>query len=401
MKLSHPWITKNLAGLSIASTMSDASHEFVPLVLPLLISQLVGNDAAPPYVALISGSATAAAGVSGLYAGSLSDHLVNRKPLIVGGYFLAGASVGLLAWATHWTTVFFLMMAGWIGRGIISAPRNALIADSTESAYYGRAFGLRQACDTLGSILGPLIVFMASGLGPHTIFLMTLIPSTLAILVVTALVKDVPHKVSPKNFSLFSLKNDLLPAPFWYLVSLFVLFGLGNFNKSMLVLRMQDLLDPHGTFENALPIITLLYIVRNIVQTFSSYALGALSDTMGRIIPLSIGGFGLFSILSFLLSFESSSAPLALTIFFLSGCSAGTVMSLQKSLAADLLPERLRGTGYAILTTADSFAALIASIMLGSIWKLTGPQAAFMLAGFISLLSVGVALLLYRLKKIP
>ena len=140
MKLTWPiWLNKNILGFSLASTMSDASHEIVPLILPLFISQLVGKDAAPPYVALIGGTSTAVASLSGLYAGKLSDTLTNRKPLIVFGYFITGALVGLLSLANHWFTVFLLITGAWIGRGIISAPRSAIIADSTDKAFYGKS----------------------------------------------------------------------------------------------------------------------------------------------------------------------------------------------------------------------------------------------------------------------
>ncbi len=400
MKISYPqWLTKNVVGFSLASTMSDASHEVVPLILPLLISQLLGKDAAPPYVALIGGTSTAVASLSGLYAGKLSDQLPNRKPMIVFGYFLAGSLVGLLAFANHWVTVFLLMTGAWIGRGVISAPRNAIIADSTPQAYYGRAFGFRQAFDTLGSILGPLIVYFLADWSPHKLFLLTLIPGVLACLIIYMLVKDVPHTVTNEPFSFLFIFKNSLPRAFYYLMGVFLMFGLGNFNKSLLVLRMQEVLSPGASAAVALSTVALMYIFRNIVQTFSSYAMGALSDKIGRLIPLGIGGFGFFGIMSFLLAWQSTSLISALCIFFLSGFSAGTYVSLQKSLAADVLPENVRGTGYGIINTIDSLAALLSSIILGIIWRMIGAKAAFCIAGTISFLSIIALLLLRRFQK--
>ena len=116
--------------------------------------------------------------------------------------------------------------------------------------------------------------------------------------------------------------------------------------------------------------------------------MGALSDKIGRLIPLAIGGFGFFGIMSLLLAWQTTSLFSALAIFFLSGFSAGTYMSLQKSLAADLLPENIRGTGYGIITTVDSLGTLASSITLGLIWSLIGPEIAFIVAAVISFLSI-------------
>lgn len=402
MKITWPvWLTKNILGFSLASTMSDASHEIVPLVLPLFISQLVGKDAAPPYVALIGGTSTALASLSGLYAGKFSDQLTNRKPLIVLGYFITGALVGLLAFANHWFTVFLLMTGAWIGRGIISAPRNAIIADSTNKAFYGRAFGFRQACDTIGSVLGPLLVYFLAGWPPQKLFLVALIPGLLACITIYLLVTDVPHKVmTGKTFSLLFIFKNSLPKAFYSLLGAFALFGFGSFNKSLLVLRMQEVLSPESTAAAALSTVTLMYIFRNVTQTISSYAMGALSDKVGRLIPLAIGGFGFFGIMSLLLAWQTTSLASALLIFFLSGFSAGTYMSLQKSLAADLLPENVRGTGYGIITTVDSLATLISSIILGVLWSLIGPEIAFIVAALISFLSIFALLPLRGYYKI-
>ena len=385
------WLNRNLLGFSVASFMGDANHEIVPLVLPLLLAQLVGKQAAPEIVALISGTATAAASIVGLFAGKLSDHMSNRKPLIILGYFLTGSLVGLLAFAQHWVVVFLLMLGAWIGRGLVSAPRNAIIADSTEKQYYGRAFGFRQALDTLGSVAGPLLVLVLVGWPLRSLFMIALIPGLLAFIVVYFFVQDVPHKVSRRPFF-----ENHLPKKFYALVGVFLLFGLGGFNKTLLVLRMKEMLSQGDTSVEALSIITLLYIVRNIVQTGASYLVGALSDKIGRIVPLIVFGFGLFTIMSLLLTAQTSSVSYALIIFILSGISAGSFMTLQKALAADLLPEEVRGTGYGILKTVDSTANLASSILLGLLWSNYSAQVAFIVAAVISLINIVIVLGLNR-----
>ncbi len=370
--------------------MGDANHEIVPLILPLLVAQLVGKQTAPELVALISGSATAVASIAGLFAGIFSDRLVNRKPLITIGYFLTGSLVGLLAFAQHWVAVFLLMLGAWIGRGLVSAPRNAIIADTTDKQHYGHAFGFRQALDTLGSVTGPFLVYVLATWPLNWLFMVALIPGILAFVAVYLLVQDVPHTISKKPF----LMNHL-PKKFYLLLAIFFLFGLGVFNKTLLVLRMKELLSPGDNSTSALSLITLLYIFRNIMQTLASYAVGALSDKIGRIIPLVIFGFGFFAIMSILLASQTTSLLHALALFLVSGISAGSYMTLQKALAADILPEPVRGTGYGILMTVDSIASLGSSIIIGYLWSTYSPQVAFYTAATISILNIFTVLSLH------
>ena len=339
---------------------------------------------APSYVGFIGGAGTVATSIAVLFSGWLSDRLVNRKPLIVLGYLLTGLFVGALAFATSWQLVLLFVILAWLGRGLASSPRNAIIADSIDPAYYGHAFGFRQAFDTLGAILGPLIVYLLSGLPLQTLFYYSFIPGALAVFIILFFVSDVPHAVS-RNKKLFDLSG--LTSTFYALVFLFVVFGLGNFNRTLLLLRIQNTLEPTLSHAGALSVITLLYIFRNVIQTGASYSMGALSDAVGRKIPLALG-FGLFGLMSLMLIYPSSSMLYLIPVFFLSGFSAGTYTTLQKSMAADLLPESARGTGYGILQIANSLADLFSSIIVGYLWTSYSAQAGFLYAALLSFLAV-------------
>ena len=204
------WLTKNLLGFGIASFLSDANHEIVPLVLPTLITTLVGPAHAPQYLGFISGLSTAAASFSVLFSGWLSDHIANRKPLILMGYGLTGILVGLLAFAHSWITVLVLMTIAWFGRGMRSAPRDSLIADSLDPAYYGHAFGFRQALDTAGAVAGPLIVYFLAGKPLSTIFLVSLIPGILSLVTVALFVHEVPRKATSVSAHIHSASKQFL-----------------------------------------------------------------------------------------------------------------------------------------------------------------------------------------------
>lgn len=378
------WLTKNVLGFSFASLCSDANHEIVPLVLPALLTGLVGAKSAPQYVGFISGFATVAASAAVLFSGWLSDRMANRKPLLLLGYGLTGLCIGLLAFAQNWYLVFVFIALAWVGRGLCSAPRNAIIADSIEPAFYGHAFGFRQAFDTLGSILGPVLVYFLTGFPLTTLFSISFIPGILAVLIIALTIQDVPHRMFTKK-SFFDVSG--LTRSFYMLLAVFMIFGLGNFNKTLLVLRIQNFLGHTQSETAALSLVTLLYIFRNIIQTISAYYMGAISDKIGRKIPLAICGFGFFGIMALTLISPSSHLLYLLVVFFLSGFSAGTYMTLQKTMAADLLPESARGTGYGILQIATSGADLISSLIVGFLWSSVSSEAAFIYAALMSIIA--------------
>jgi len=395
MKRVYPeWLTRNVIGFSLASLLSDASHEVVPLLLPIIIAQMVGSDA-PFYVGLISGAATVLASIVGLYAGILSDHYP-KKPLILSGYFLAGSLTGLLAFCHRWESVALCVAGIWLGRGMVSAPRNALLAATTDTRYYGRVFGFRQAFDTLGSVIGPALVYFFSSWSPSSIFLLSLIPGCGAFAVTAAVVNDSSASSKSPQKSL-SFRFSQFPITFYLLSGVFLLLGLANFNKTMLILRTEELLHASRSFGLALGSIPVLYLMRNGVQAGASYGIGALSDSWGRIIPLSVFGCLSLGVMSFLLALPSLSTPLIIAVFLLSGISAGTIMTLQKSLIADLLPEELRGAGYGITATVSALGSLLSSIAMGYIWSSLGSQSAFLTASFLSFVTLCSLLPLYRL----
>lgn len=256
---TKPWVTRNLIGFSLASLFGDCNHEMVPLLLPTLIVHLVGDVASPTYLGVISGVSTAASSISILFAGWLSDRMKRRTVLLMVGYGITGILVGLLGFATSWVTVLFITTIAWIGRGLVSAPRNALIADSTDPAFYGHAFGFRQAFDTLGAVLGPVIVYSLALWPVQSIFLVALIPGMLAFISVVTLIREVPRRAQASH-SHSSITS--LPTPFYLFCGLILLFGMGNFNRTLLLLYFQRMLTGTMPQPAILSLLTLLYIFR-------------------------------------------------------------------------------------------------------------------------------------------
>ncbi len=386
-----PWLNRNLLGFGIASFLSDASHEVVPLVLPALVMHLVGSQQAPYYLGIISGVSTAAASVTTLFSGWMNDHIINRKPLILSGYAASGLLVGCMGAAQSWVSVLLLHAGAWVGRGLTSAPRNAMMADATDPAYYGHAFGFRQAMDTAGAVAGPLIVYFLSSQPLPVIFFVTLIPGILAFLALLFLIQEIPHTKSQNPW----VPLSELPRSFFIFLGSILIFGVGNFNKTLLLLRVQNNLAASGMVA-ALSIATLLYIFRNIVQAAASYGIGALSDRVGRKALLGLCGFVVFGCMSFALIWATDNLVLLSVIFLLSGISAGSVSTLEKSVAADLLPEQVRGTGYGILLTVDSVGDLLSSLMVGFLWTAFSPEIAFLYGAIMSFIAAAMLIPLGR-----
>lgn len=387
------WLSSNLVGFSIASLFSDCSHEMIPLLLPTFLTSLAGAAQAPFILGIVSSVSTAAMSISAFFSGIVTDRSSHKKALIEFGYGIEGLCAGLLGFVTNWVQVLITLTLAWIGRGIIGSARSAAIANSTDPAYYGRAFGFRQAMDTIGSILGPLIVFTLSSWPIRSLFFITFIPAAAAFLAIVFLTSE---PSTTKTAPLPQQESPLLSREFKLFLGALLIFALGNFSKTLLVLRTQNLLTPvYGPLQ-AFSSTTLLYSFRNIIQALATYGMGALSDRIGRKNLLAGAGFFCFGIVSLLLLYESADYLYLTLIFFLSGISAGTTTSLEKSFAADLLPLKTRGTGYGSLTGVQSIGALISSIVTGYLWSSFSPQVAFIYAASLSFCS---ALMLFFSKE--
>jgi len=387
------WLNKNILGMGLASFFSDASHEMTTAALPTFLVNLVGNTLAPQFLGIISGLSDAASSFVKVFSGWISDRIKKRKGLITIGYTITGFFAGLTGLAKSWVGALFYRTFAWIGRGLREPPRDALLADSVSPEYYGRAFGFHRAMDTLGAILAPLFVFFAlPSFGIKNVFLISFIPGILAVLAIFFLTKEISQR-SRKQQSMGFWKDIIsLPKSFhFFLLAMFV-FGLGNFNRTLLLLRAQQVLTPLTGLAIAGSFSILLYAFRNIIQAISDYFLGRLSDTFSRKILLSFFGFFIFGVMSLGLAFPVPKLWFFILLFFLSGISAAASTALEKAYAADLLPSPLRGTGYGVLQTIDGLGDFLSSFLVGFLWSAISPTFAFV---FAALLSFGSATLLF------
>lgn len=397
---NNHWLNRNILGMGLTSFFSDMSHEMTTVVLPAFITALVGPALVPQVLGIISGFSDAISSFVKIFSGWISDKLERRKKIVVTGYALTGFFAGLTGLATNWWQALVFRASAWFGRGLREPPRDALITESVSSQYYGRAFGFHRALDTLGAIAGPLLVFFTLRfIGMKNVFLLSFLPGFLAVLSIIFLVKENPKKPSAQRFAQFWSDIKSLPKEFRFFLLVMFIFGIGNFNRTLLLLRAEQVLEPATSLAIAGSIAILLYAFRNVIQAIADYAVGRLSDAIGRKIPLALFGFFVFGIMSLGLIHPLPYIWFFVLLFGLSGLSAAAYTALEKAYAADLLPANLRGTGYGVLQTIDGIGDFVSSFTVGFLWSIISPGVGFMYAALLSFFSIGLLYYFVRNKK--
>jgi len=384
------WLNRNVLGLGLTSFFSDFGHEMATAILPMFLGSLGASAAA---LGVIEGVADAVSSFVKLGAGWVSDRAGQRKPLVVLGYFLTGVVKATFALATSWWHVLLGRVVGWFGRGIRTPLRDAMLADAVPLEATGRAFGFHRAADTLGAVAGPLTAFLLTRtLTYRRIFLLTLLPGLLSVASIVVLVKETPRAANhglrfwktlrglPKSFRLFLVGVGI--------------FGIGDFAHTLLILRASELLTPSLGQAKAGQLAVLFYVAHNLLYALSSYPIGALGDRFGKRGLLAFGYF-LSAIMGLGFVIALPSFWYLVLLFALGGIYLGIEDALEGAIAADLLPEEVRGTGYGVLATVNGVGDFASSVMVGALWAGIGPVAGF---GYAALLSAFGAVVILRVR---
>ncbi len=395
---SQKSLPRNIWAVTATSFLNDIASEMVLNLMPLFLANVLGARAAT--IGLIEGIAETTASLLKVYFGWISDKLGRRKQLAAAGYGLSALVRPLLVWAGSWTAVLGVRFADRVGKGIRTAPRDALIADSITPAQRGRAYGLHRAGDTAGAMLGILIALavvwlvQSNGLAlSRTAFqrvvLWSIVPGGLA---VAALVIGVQETAvtRPRKRPRLSLKE--FDSRFRRFLFIIILFTLGNSADAFLILRAQ---------ERGLSIVAILGMLAafNLVYAALSGKMGSLSDRYGRR-PIIIGGWLVYGALYLGFALARTAVHIWL-LYALYGIYYAAFEGTAKAYVADLAPEAQRGTAFGVYNAAVGLAALPASLIAGILWQGVGswpgfgPQAPFLfgaaLAGTAVILFVGWA----------
>lgn len=388
--VTKAWLNRNVLGMGLSSFLSDLGHEMATAFLPLFLASV---GASPAALGAIEGMADAVSSFVKLGAGWYTDRIGRRKPLVVLGYSLT-ASTALFALATAWPQVLLARALAWLGRGIRGPLRDAVLAESVPADARGRAFGFHRAGDTLGAIAGPLVALALVGAGANyrTVFWISAVPALLAALTFAALVRE-RRRLPNHTLRLWQTIGGL-PSRFKLFLVGVGLFGVGDFAHSLLTLRAAQVLTPALGAAQAGTLAVSLYVVHNVLYAGASFPVGALADRFGKRGLLALGYLLAVVMNLALMAAGPNLASLGLA-FILGGTVIAIEDALEGAIAADLLPEEVRGTGYGVLATVNGLGDFLSSLVVGALWAGVSPAAGF---GYAALLSLSGTLVVYRLR---
>jgi MFS family permease len=375
--------------LGFVSLFMDISSELVHSLLPIFMTTVLG--ASMVTVGIIEGVAEGIAATTKVFSGAVSDYFRKRKLLAVIGYALGALSKPVFPLATTIGWVFGARFVDRIGKGIRGAPRDALIADITPPPLRGAAFGLRQALDSVGAFVGPLLAVVYMILFANDIkavLWVAVVPAFIAVfLLIFALREPEPTESTTYSRNHLTLRDaKCLPLRYWLVVMLGAVFTLARFSEAFLILRAQDV----GL---AIAYVPGIMIVMNIVYSLFAYPAGVAADRLSAR-KLLVFGLGLLVAADVILAMAAS-PPLAFLGVAFWGLHMAFTQGLLSKLVADTAPSELRGTAFGVFNLVSGGVLLLASIIAGSLWSIYGASATFIAgASFAALAAMG--LLFYR-----
>ena len=383
--------------LGLVSLCMDASSELIHSLLPLFMVGTLG--ASVTLVGLVEGLAEGTASFVKVGSGAFSDWHGRRKPLAVLGYGLGAASKVLFPLATSVGFVFAARFIDRIGKGIRGAPRDALVAEVTPPALHGRAFGLRQALDSTGAVVGPLAasaLMLAFAGDFRTVFWFALIPAWVSVAVLVFGVHEpAPGRAPARESRVTAIAVTgwrALPTPFWLLLGVVACFGLARYGEAFLILAAEE----GGLSAGAAP---LAYALMSAVYAASAYPAGHWSDAWGRT-RLLAAGLVVLALADVVLGLAKTPA-LVLLGAALFGLHMGLSQGLLAALVADVAGAQARGLAFGLYNAMSGLAVLVASLGVGAIWTQAGRGAAFALAAGLALVAAGALLLWARRYRAP
>jgi len=366
-------LPRTVVVLGLVSLGNDAASEMVTPLLPLFLTASLG--AGPAIVGLVEGVAEATASILKVVSGRLADRGLGAKRLVLAGYGASSLARPAIGLALGWTFVLLLRFLDRVGKGLRTAPRDALIAAAVPTARLGRAFGFHRAMDHAGAVVGPLLAFalLRGGAELGDVFLWSLLPGLAVMLLITAgLPADAPvalgraptlefHRLDPR------LKGLVVAAG---------LLALAALPEAFMVLWAVDA----GV---ELAWIPLLWALASAVKMGVALPAGYLSDRLGRL-PVMLGGWVSRIVVLVVLALSELSGAWAWVLFVAYAASLAATEAPERSLVGDAAPEGLRGTLFGIYHLVTGLLVLPGAVLLGWVWQVAGPSKAFMLAAGIT-----------------
>jgi MFS family permease len=357
---------RNVLALGLVSFFTDFSTEMVLGILPLFIVNNLGASRA--ILGAIEGSAELVSYAFRMVSGSLSDKVGKRKIFILAGYGLSTFSKPFFALSTGWLDAFAVRTSDRIGKGLRTAPRDALIADSVSESISGKAFGIHRTIDQMGAILGPITAFsLLQIMDIRGIFFVSLIPGAIAVLILILFVKEIAIKRGGHSKAATPIFSNIVTVmsnnkPFVLLIIISGIFSLGAFNFSFVLLKASEL----GVDNDLIPIV---YAVINISHTAIGIPSGILADKIGKEKVLIIG-YSIFAVSTMLMagisSAESSNYAFVLAAIF--GLYIGISETVQRAVVPRYVSSELRGTAFGVYNVVLGTSYFVSNVVFGFLW---------------------------------
>lgn len=376
--------------LGLVSFFADVASEMLYPVTPIFLTAVLG--ASMSNLGLIEGVAEAIASLLKTYAGSWSDSVAKRKPFIIVGYFFGAISKPFIGLSQSWTQVLSARALDRTGKGIRSAPRDALIVDSVSASKRGAALGWHRGMDTLGAAVGPLLAIVLLSVNPNdlrSLYYWALIPGLISVAVIFT-VREPKHEVHPKPFeNPFKTWNKCGP-DFRKYIYAWGIFSIANSSDVFLLMKAKSM----GLSTQS---VILLFCVYNLIYALSSPYLGKLSDRIDRMKVL-ISGLCIFGLVYLGFGFVNAAWQFWL-LFGVYGLYMGATDGVGKALAVDLAPNEYKATSIGILGTVTGVCTIVASVLAGLIWDQFGSQWTFIFAALGSFLTITILIFILKQKS--
>jgi MFS family permease len=373
-------LSRTVRVLGLVSLFTDVASEMIYPLLPVFMANVLGAGAIS--IGLVEGIAEGTASVLKGFAGYISDRLGRRKALLLAGYGLSAFAKPFFAAADAVWQVLLVRFADRVGKGIRTAPRDALITEETDPSLRGRAFGFHRALDTLGAVIGPGLAFLMMWLlrdsgskAYRVVFLAAFIPGLISILLIALFLKE---RRDGKRAVLPGMSLKGFSKSYLVLLAVVAVFTLGNSSDAFLLLRAQAL----GMKTYLVPLFWMLF---NIVYSAVSMPGGMLSDRIGRKKTLLIG-FVIYAVVYVGFAFARQTAQLWLLIGAY-GLFYGLTHGVLNAYVADLAPSELKGTAFGVFHMTDGIGKVLASVIFGVLWQVANPAVAFVFGASMALVA--------------
>ena len=367
-------LPRTVVVVGFVSLLNDAASEMITPLLPIFLTATLG--AGPAIVGLVEGVAEATASILKLLSGWLADRGWSPKWLVVGGYGSSNAARPLIALALSWPFVLLLRFLDRAGKGIRTAPRDALIAGATSPANRGRAFGFHRSMDHAGAVIGPLLAFalLSAGAPTRSVFLWSVVPGILVmLLLIFGLPRDAsiaPHEEAAR------LSWSTLDARVRQLIVAAGVLALASVPEVFVVLWAR---------QEGLPVawVPLVWAAASLGKMLLAYPAGVLTDLVGRV-PLLLAGWSLRVAALFALALSSASGSLVWLLFIGYSATLALTEPAERSLIGDRAPASQRGTAYGVYHLACGLFVLPGAVLFGALWQGYGSRSAFLLAAVLT-----------------